>query len=225
MSNKKHLIILGHGEGDGGALGVVKSERLHLLDLGRELRILINAFSLPVVLEDTKNIYKRNDFQKNPTYYRSFESVTEIHFNSDSTGKATGGEILFAEGLVADKMDKRFEQYLRNHFGFRRYIKSNWYQQTRVAKQLSIPSYRLVEICFCNNPVDIQKFMGKERYHAQKILEVITQRTLEVEDRKIQPFSTTYIIQLGAFNQLENAQKQLKEIQKHFKDAFIRRVK
>lgn len=221
----KHLIILGHGEYDPGAIGAFKTEREHLEDLAKQLKIFIKKYDLPVVIEDERNVYKRNAFYNYTYYYKGFETVTELHFNSDSSGKATGGEILFAEGLEADELDKRFEEYLRKNFGFRRYVKSDWYQQTRVAKQVNLSSYRLVEICFCNNPEDIKKFMGKEEYHAEQILEVILNRNFKTEKEVLPEFETTYIIQLGAFNNYDLAQKQLREVHRHIPDAFIRKVK
>ena len=220
----KYVIILGHGEGDGGTSSSIYgiSERVHLEKLGNELRKVIEFYGLSKDFDliDDINVYRRNDFVKTPQRYKG-KNVIELHLNAFN-GIASGGEIIFGAGLSPDEMDLRFEKMLREDFGFRRYIVSDYYQNPREAKRLGI-NYRLVEYCFIDNVDDAKRFYSHEYYIAKRTIETIVGKKLI--DSDVPPFTTNYIIQLGAFNDYNKAQEELIKIRKDYPSAWIRKVK
>lgn len=212
--NNKHVVILGHGEGDPGATGVSKSERAYLQDIGKAIKNKANEMKLPIVVIDNINVFKRNDLRKNAHKYKKALSVTELHFNAFNK-KAEGSEILFGAGFKEDALDVRIKNWLSTKWKWRRFIKSDNYQNPREAKKHGI-NYRLVEICFCDNPNDMSKYNAVEV--ASGLIQCIV-------NKDITPVSYDYIIQLGRFSMYQNAEKKLKEVQKHYPDAWIRQLR
>lgn len=217
----KHIIILGHGEGQPGASGFYKSERSSIEDIGRAIKTQIARHSLSKDVEviDKINVYARNDFAKNTSKYRKAKSVTEIHLNAVN-GKVRGTEILFGAGLKEDAIDKRLRKMLSKYWTWRRYLKSDSYQNPRVAKRLGI-NYRLIEYCFCDNKKDIDVFNQNLETLAKETLECLLGRALQYPVNATKPTDVLYRVQVGAYAMKTNAERQLKKVRKHFPDAFI----
>ena len=203
---EKHLFVLGHGEGDPGARGVNKWERDYLEDLAKEMRSLIKQFNLEnniFILAD-RNTYKRNEFATNTAYFKQFKTVTDLHLNAFN-GQARGAEILYAQGLKPDEVDVRFFDFLKDIIGWRRWIESDYYQQTRNAKIYKIPSFRLVEYAFCDNTRDISVYVKEIKTLAKKSIEAVLGYELKEPTVEVVKSNVLYRVQTGAFTVEQNA--------------------
>ncbi len=229
----KHVIILGHGEGDGGTpYGYDgRSERYHLEMYGKDLKKHVIEYGLEkeVIIFDNINVYLRNDFKKNWQRWVLAKSITEIHLNATINHNGRGAEIIYATGLKVDDIDLRFKEMLTKEVGWRRWYVTDNFQNPRKAKQYNFKSYRLVELLFIDNKDDFKIWQQKQDVLAKKTLEVILNKKLTKPvvnpQLPITQFNTKYIIQAGAFNTYDKAVEHLEKIQKIEKGAFIRRVK
>lgn len=212
----KHAIVQGHGEGDLGALGVQgKYERQWLDDLFAEMRYLVRIYGLDdvIILITDRNTFKRQEFAKNTAFFLNFGSTTDIHLNAFN-GTASGAEIIIPEGMQADEIDVRLFEKFKDRFGWRRWIVSDWYQQTRQAKAFKIPSYRLLECCFCDNTKDMATYVAEIKATAKDIIESILGYQLEYPVATAKPVQEIlYRVQVGAFSVEENAKRLAKTLE------------
>lgn len=226
----KHIIILGHGEGDPGATGFYgKTERDYLEQLGFVINKLIVRHSLESQFDliSDINTIKRKSFINNTGRFKNAKSVTELHLNAFNS-EARGAEVIFGVGLKPDAIDNSFKDYLSKIWKWRGFKTNDRLMNPREAKKRGI-NYRLVEYCFCDNKRDVDLFSLGLEDHARRTLECIVGYKLnaveEIEDKTEHPFTTNYIIQLGAFNDINHAKKKLDEVKKNHPDAWVRRVK
>lgn len=218
----KHIIIAGHGDGDPGASGYYKSERASIIDMVDAIRQVIAKYNLEKKFEiiDSFNVYKRNDFAKNQAKYKKAKTVTEIHLNAFNK-ESRGAEIIFGAGFKPDAYDVRLEKMLRKYFTWRRYIASDNYQNPREAKRRGI-NYRLIEYAFCDNKKDIDIYNKNLEKLALETVEALLNKDLGEPPTTTKPLGKLYTVQIGAFKNKENAERQLKKAKKHFPDAFIK---
>lgn len=218
----KHIVILGHGEGDPGATGYYgKSERAYLEDFARKLKEIINAHGLAGEIEvfDSLNVYRHNLLNTQKAKFKG-NMVTELHLNSFNKN-ARGCEILFGAGLNPDALDNRIKDVLTRFWAWRKWLKTDNIQNCRVAKRNGI-NYRLVEFCFCDNQQDIDIFTRNLDAIAHLFVEALLNRKIgQVQPPITAPTGELYRVQVGAYKEKKNADLQLSLVKKHFPDAFI----
>lgn len=217
----KHTIILGHGEGDPGALGNGTSERAMLEKIGATINSHIKKHKLPIQVISDINVYKRGAVGR----YKG-TTVTELHYNAFN-GTASGTEVLIKSGFKADNIDNRLIKALSKYFKNRGIKSRNNLLNMNTASKLGI-NYRLVEICFIDSKTDYTILTQKLDLIAQDIIMAILGTKLpSVPTPKPTPAKPTnkmWLVVTGAYSVKANADNQLKEVKKKYPDAYLREV-
>ncbi len=178
----KILIVAGHGEGDPGAVasGVRES------DLTRELaRLTEKKLAGQAELFDTSlNMYK---FLKNGGSFdfSKYDYILELHFNAGAAKTAnsatTGSEILINSGRDASAEELALLQKLAD-LGFRNrgVKKRSDLQNMNIMKKKGIP-YSLLEVCFIDDPDDMQLYEAKKEAVAEAVANALGGTARELE--------------------------------------------
>lgn len=177
----RYLFIMGHGEGDPGASSSASGRYTNERDfLRNELLPHLRswaALSKHTVAFYTDNSYARQHLNTLPADW----IVTELHLDSD--GRPTidsGGHVIIWGHYVPDEIDKRFMEVIRKNFGCRGgrcYDGRTNLQQPYLAANRGI-NYRLLEICFVNDPKDMAYFRANINRIAKELIEAATRETL-----------------------------------------------
>jgi len=169
----KHLIVLGHGEGPGGAYDPGASG-----NGTNEDQFLNNEF-LPhlqkyapdnVEFYTKKNMYAHRDAQN----VSGYDSVTELHL--DWAQGASGGHVIIYGQYEPDEVDKEIRDVVEKYVGLRMYggiSKRDDLLNLNTFAKRGI-TYRLVELGFINNADDMQKIRNNMDAYARDLVSAIT---------------------------------------------------
>ena len=169
------LVICGHGQGrtgyDPGAvnrsLNITEAEKV------RELAGLMKQHATKTHFITDKNVY---DFRNIVSISKGYESVTELHFNSFN-GQAQGTEVLIKDGFTPDSVDTGLKNVLEKYFKARGFKFVDWLYNANAMSNTGI-SYRLVEVCFIHNNVDMAIYEKNKHVIARELMEVIEGRKI-----------------------------------------------
>lgn len=177
----KHLFIMGHGEGDPGASSSASGKYTTERDFFRN-EFLPHLRSWAALSKHTVAFYTDNSFaRKHLNTLPKDWIVTELHL--DHSGTATidsGGHVIIWGHYVPDEIDRRFMELIRRNFGCRGdqcYDKRTNLQQPYLAANRGI-NYRLLEMCFVNDPRDMKYFRANINRIARETIEAATGETL-----------------------------------------------
>lgn len=219
----KMLLIAGHGQGDPGAIGNNRSE----CNLTRNLAVAMQQENLDydsdleiVLYDTTKDCYQQSKAGNVPNY-REYEYVFEVHFNAASDPSAHGTEILISdyepshtvEDLILSKLEKLG---LTNRGVKRRNDLLNMNNCVGIGT-----SYALLETCFITNKSDVEFYLNNYEQVAQAVLEGILEGfglTYQETEGKT---DLLYRVQVGAFQNKENAQKLAEELRNKGYETYV----
>ena len=150
------LLIAGHGNGDCGAVGNGYKEA----DLTREVVALLkpelDGYADVTIADTKKNWYEY--LKKNSFDFKPYNYVLEIHFNA---GGGAGTEIYITESEKTHGVETQIVKGISD-IGFNlRGVKRKNFAVISKAKNQGVSS-ALLEVCFIDNPYDV------ERYQAHK---------------------------------------------------------
>lgn len=165
-----HLITLGHGEGDPGAVGNGTSEdqllRQYLLPSLKKW-----AAKSPVAIDFWEgNMYQQRSASR---VSASYQSVTEFHMDAPATD--SGGHVIIAKGFQPDNADARIKAVVANHFGLwgTGYSFRDDLYNLNVFRDRGI-AYRLVELFFITDKHDVDYFYKNVDAVAKDLIVAIT---------------------------------------------------
>ena len=157
----KILLIAGHGQGDSGATGNGFKEA----DLTREAVTNINKY-----LENYADVeifdLKKDMFQYlkngNTFNFGNYDYVLEVHFNAFN-GSAYGTEVLVHQNELSTAVEEKIAANIASLGFLQRGVKkrSNLLVMNTVKKIYGV-SHALVEICFSDNPEDINRYTANK---------------------------------------------------------------
>ena len=184
-----HLVICGHGQGktvyDVGAvnrsLNITEAQKV------RELASLMKQHATKTHFITDKNVY---DFKDIVSISKDYESVTELHFNSFN-GQAQGTEVLIKDGFKPDSLDTGLKNVLEKYFKARVFKFVDWLYNANAMANTGI-SYRLIEVCFIDNNVDMVIYEKNKHVIARELMEVIERRKIS-ENPKPTPKPTSTV--------------------------------
>jgi len=157
----KILLIAGHGDGDVGAVGNGYREA----DLTREVAGLLKGYLSDYadvdVADTNKNWYKHIIKQKNYFYFKVYDYVLEIHFNSSVNKSANGTEIYITRSEKSHGVETNIVNGI-NSVGFvNRGVKVKNYDLMSYVKNQGVSS-ALLEVCFISNANDVKMYQEKK---------------------------------------------------------------
>ena len=184
-----HLVICGHGQGktvyDVGAvnrsLNITEAQKV------RELAGIMKQHATKTHFITDKNVY---DFKDIVSISKDYESVTELHFNSFN-GQAQGTEVLIKDGFKPDSLDTGLKNVLEKYFKARVFKFVDWLYNANAMANTGI-SYRLIEVCFIDNNVDMVIYEKNKHVIARELMEVIERRKIS-ENPKPTPKPTSTV--------------------------------
>ena len=215
----KILILSGHTlEGKGtGAVGYINESR--------ENRIL--SKKIVEYINKTKHKATYAEVNNSPTYLKdqvdianknNYDLVVQVHFNANqNTLKPMGTETLYKS-----TKGKEYAQKVTNKLGLlykQRGIKLRndlyWLNNTKA------PAI-LIETCFVDSKADTDIYISNKDYTARLIAEALTEQIIYDEPKKEPDQSKIYKVCVGAYKDVNNANKILNEAKsKGFKDSYI----
>ena len=218
----------GHGDGDCGAVGQGTTEETVVKRMTKEIVKMLVDKGLKVHTNGNKNNYKDNLLQGH-TYKYKFGYT--LHLNSSTNNKANGIEIIVPAGEkditldldIIKSLNKYFmprgvksrhydNEMFYNRVNGENYQFKDYYREIRNAWQQGV-SGGIIELCFLSNISDFQMLVKYE----QKIIISIVNAILRY--CQFEPYDTSsqnviYKVQTGAFNNIENARKQIEQLKK-----------
>ena len=163
MKTLKILLIAGHGDGDPGAIGNGYKEA----DLTREVAGLLKerlsgTADVEVEVADTKrNWYKYLCKLGNYFYFKVYDYVLEIHFNSFGLSSANGTEIYVTTSEKSHGVETNIVNNIaRLGFRNRGVVRKNYGVINYIKKQGV--SSALIEMCFISNAKDMELYQTKK---------------------------------------------------------------
>ena len=220
----KMLLIAGHGQGDPGAIGYGRSE----CNLTRNLAVTIQQENLErnneleiTLYDTTKDCYQQSKNGIIPAY-GLYDYVLEIHFNAHSDASAHGSEILIhveePAHTVEDTILKNLEVLGLSNRGVKRQSDLLNMYNCR-AKGVS---YALLETCFITNAADLEFYIRNYQTIAEAVLDGILDgfglsRGIEFEESEL------FHVQVGAFQNRENAERLANELRGKGYESYITR--
>ena len=219
----KMLLIAGHGAGDPGAIGNGKSE----CNLTRNLCTLImteNAYldgDLEIELyPTTKDCYQESKSGRVPNY-AAYDYVLEVHFNSFSSASAYGSEILIHPSETGHTVEDAILKNLEEIGFYNRGVKKRSDLLNMNNCSWRGVSYALLETCFISNPDDVNLYLSQNKSVARAVLNGIISgfglSSAETDG------GTLYKVQVGAFQNRENAVRLAEELRKKGYESYITR--
>lgn len=215
----KLYIICGHGAGDPGATanGYKEAERVRVL--GKRIKEL--GGENVVLLDPDINWYKT---KKCSTFkFPAGCQVLELHLDS-AIKTAKGGHVVTNGKFKPDNYDKALANMIKKHFPGRANTlvgRTDLYNLNVLGSRGV--SARLLECCFISNKEDITKFNNSIDTLAKDILTCfgIKAKSPEKPSKKL----TQYVVTVGTYNKLENAEKVVKLLSdKGFKGKIGKKV-
>lgn len=219
----KMLLIAGHGAGDPGAVGNGKSE----CNLTRNLCTLMmteNAY-LDADLEielypTTKDCYQESRSGRVPNY-AAYDYVLEVHFNSFSSDSAYGSEILIHPSETGHTVEDAILKNLEEIGFYNRGVKKRSDLLNMNNCSWRGVSYALLETCFISNADDVNLYLSQNKAVARAVLNGIISgfglSSAETEG------GTLYKVQVGAFQNRENAVRLAEELRRKGYESYITR--
>ena len=219
----KMLLIAGHGAGDPGAIGNGKSE----CNLTRNLCTLImteNAYldgDLEIELyPTTKDCYQESKSGRVPNY-AAYDYVLEVHFNSFSSASAYGSEILIHPSETGHTVEDAILKNLEEIGFYNRGVKKRSDLLNMNNCSWRGVSYALLETCFISNSDDVNLYLSQNKSVARAVLNGIISgfglSSAETDG------GTLYKVQVGAFQNRENAVRLAEELRKKGYESYITR--
>lgn len=210
------FIICGHGDGDPGACGNGYQEAERVRALAKRIKHF--GGDKVIIGATDKNWYK--DKLLNNTNIPKGSKVLELHMDSASAS-AKGAHIIIKKGYDADKYDEALAKFLCGMFPGRsnKIVGRDDLANPNRAAKADI-NYRLAECGFISNYGDVKLFNSNMDEIAKGILKAFDIEPKE--EKKSDEPKKYYRVQLGAYAKKENAEEKLKEVKKHFPDAFIK---
>ena len=210
-----HLfIIAGHGAGDPGATGngYTEAERVRAL----VARIGALGGSNVTIADTSRNWYADNGISSLniPKDYQ----IIELHMDSASAS-ARGGHVIINGKYKADQYDNALAKMISGILPGRSQIvvgRTDLANPKRAAAK-GYP-YRLMECGFITNATDVSIFNSRMDDIAKGILASFG---LSAKQDPVKTDGKIYRVQVGAFNQRENAEKLLSDLKAKGYEAFI----
>ena len=159
----KILLIAGHGDGDPGAMGNGFKEA----DLTREVAALLKeklsgSANVEVEVADTsKNWYKHLIKEKNNFYFKVYDYVLEIHFNSHALKSANGTEIFVTTSEKSHGVETNIVNNIAKLGFANRGVKRKNYGVMNYIKSQGV-SPALIEVCFISNADDMNRYQTRK---------------------------------------------------------------
>ena len=159
----KILLIAGHGNGDCGAVGNGYKEA----DLTREVVALLkpelDGYADVTIADTKKNWYEY--LKKNTFDFKPYDYVLEIHFNA---GGGAGTEIYITESEKTHGVETQIVKGISD-IGFNlRGVKRKNFTVISKAKSQGVSS-ALLEVCFIDNPYDVERYQAHKKDVAKAI--------------------------------------------------------
>lgn len=179
---KQYLFVMGHGAGDPGARGNGTNEanftRNELLPLLQKYASQLK-FSKIVFYDPSHDMYQDSVVEAGAYIIPNYESVTEFHLDASTNTNATGGHVIVHPTQVTNA-NKVIAQIINKYVGLNPSYAGNYGLSLRsdllnlnVLNHRGIP-YRLVEMGFITNTIDVTHLRQNLDYIARDMVERIT---------------------------------------------------
>ena len=213
------FIDLGHGGHDSGALGLKYSESMLVLDIGKELNLLLEESGLKYQFSRLSDIYLTLDKRCELANKMKADIFISIHINSAKDTSVAGTES-WVYSLNNNKTSVDFATSITNELSDvleinNRGVKEN--SRFRVLNGTTMGAI-IIEVDFISNPNREQAIKDNIKVIAKTIYINIL-KFYEMQDSIEERL---YKVNIGAFKNKENAVKLKNEaIAKGFKDTYI----
>ncbi len=172
------LLIPGHGEGDPGACKLGYEEAELTREFAELLKPELSKYATADIADMTKNWYSYHP-KVDVAYFRKYDYVLEIHFNSNAKDlkgnrKTTGTEIYVTRTEKYTSVEKNILKGVYS-LGFKnRGVKTKNFDLIWYIKKLGISS-ALLEVCFVDDRDDMDLYFIKKKDVARKVAEGIAE--------------------------------------------------
>jgi N-acetylmuramoyl-L-alanine amidase len=179
-----YLVILGHGESDPGASGNGTNERDFMRgEFYTQLKKYANKSKTKSI--SFYNIHRNSYRQKAMLDIDNDMGVVELHLDG-ANASAKGGHVIIHKAYEPDALDNRFADLIKRHFGWRNANKKNGIDKRDNLYNLNVSkargiNYRLLELGFISNKVNMNYFRKHVDVVAREIIEAITGENLKDE--------------------------------------------
>ena len=226
-----YLMIAGHGKQkngkyDSGATGYIsKGEHWYMENIlfPTMKKYIPNGHTISWIT--SYNVYSYGDLVNLAKKYGNDTIVSEFHYDAASATSAKGGHVIIHKEFSPDDIDKKLVKALGDtiglntgyvHRGIKGLSGRDDLANVNRARMGGI-NYRLLEIGFGTNYHDSQYMMNNVDDLAKALVKAYFGK---IKDST--PQNDLYRVQVGAFKDKNNAQKQLEELKKKgYNDAFI----
>lgn len=206
----KVLLIAGHGQGDSGAVGNGYTEADKTRELSKLVYdLLVNEIEV-TLYDQSKNCYKQCKSGNAPNW-KEFDLVVEFHFNAFN-GLAKGVEVLVPHTGIKQAADivDAIAKYGFINRGIK--VRDNLLNMNLCTN--ANVDYILIETCFIDNAMDMRLYEGSRNQIANSI-------AYNIIDERLNPTTTLYKVQCGAFNNMENALELSERLTNDGYDNFV----
>lgn len=218
-------MIAGHGSGDSGATGFIsKGEHRYMKeDIFPAMKKYLPADKVKdVIFFSDYNVYTRSNLVTLANSYGKGTIVTEFHYDAGGASYSrAGGHVIIQKGLQADNLDLRLRDAIKNTAGLHPHY-NNGISSRDNLRNASLASnaginYRLLELGMCTHKENATYLLNNVDVIAKALVEAFFPNSTPAPVTK-----QLYRVQLGAYENRDNAIKQLEKLQKQgYTDAFI----
>lgn len=158
------LLIAGHGDGDSGAIGNGYAEENLTREIAKLLFTKLQALC-NVELADTKRDWFK--FLGSNSYdFSMYDYVLELHFNS---GGGTGTEVYVTSSENGITVEEAILRHICSSVNYQnRGVKRKNFRVISRVKNQGVSS-ALLEVCFIDNPADIETYQTEKNLIAESI--------------------------------------------------------
>lgn len=150
------LIIAGHGAGDCGAVGNGYKEADLTREVAKLLKAELDGYANVTIADTKKNWYEH---LKNHSFdFTPYDYVIEIHFNA---GGGRGVEIYITESEKTHGVETQIVKGISDIGFHNRGVKRKNFDVIRKVKNQGVSS-SLLEVCFIDNPYDMERYQAKK---------------------------------------------------------------
>lgn len=207
---KTIFIDLGHGGTDSGAVGNGIKEKDIVLNVGKEIKNLLNNYECKVILSRESDTYPTlNDRVVLSNNFKS-DIFVSIHCNSFSDSSVRGIETYCYKKSSNNKLAETIHKNILKDT--RLYIKDRGVKENSyfVLKNTKCKAC-LVELAFISNNKDSELLKKYQKEYAKAIVNgIVEHQGLKTKEEK----RTLYKVCTGAFSVRENANNMMKQLEK-----------